>query len=162
MSEILTNKTLDGMKIKSINGGDYLSARRLYQEVSSFMIHAGIFGVGNEFPEVKPDDCLESLVRYSMPIRFVEKHKLVQNNPNYKLVRPEYTSACLEIGIQDAFIDMILNSFSPVHPELPECITHDNEDNDLDDVHTQHLSIQKMKVQTNSRIYWNDRPIYTW
>jgi len=71
---VYDDQKLDGNMIKKFtSGGDYLSARKNFQDETEFRIQAGLIVCCNDCPPIQPSDALEFCDEYNMKSKFVDK-----------------------------------------------------------------------------------------
>jgi len=58
------------------SGGDQIEARRNHRDEISFFMQATLLILCNDFPECTPSDCMENVVLFEFPSKFVDAEKL--------------------------------------------------------------------------------------
>lgn len=118
---------LNGNLIKSFNsGGDYLVARKNFQDEVAFRVQARMAIMVNDLPPVRPADAMETMAQVSFETVFKEDleegamEHMREANPGIKafIQRPE---------MRDAFVHIVMDHYSPKRPKRPECVMRDTE-----------------------------------
>jgi len=136
--DISENIKLNGNMIKKFtSGGDYLSARRNFQDEIEFRIQSGLIIMCNDMPKVEPSDALEMCDEFPMKSKFIDD----DFNENNKLKGYQYYKKDKEIkstflkrdDVIDEFILMILEKYNTntIYPPNLQKINQENlEDED--------------------------------
>ena len=137
--DISENIKLNGNMIKKFtSGGDYLSARRNFQDEIEFRIQSGLIIMCNDMPKVEPSDALEMCDEFPMKSKFIDDNF----NENNKLKGYQYYKKDIEIkstflkrdDVIDEFILMIFEKYhtNTVYPPNLQKINQENLDDEDD------------------------------
>ena len=171
--EINNDTTIDGNKIKKlISGGDYLQARKNFQDEKEFRVQSSLLICCNDMPDINPADCKERQKQYYFKSKFVEKsypeNKKIKN-VEYFLKDGEIKRSFNNERLQKAFFNMLVKAFfNPVkYPEeLKEELKEETEDdfekfyNLFDFESTETLLLKDVKKATKeNNILFNNKKI---
>ena len=128
---------INGNIIKKLSsGGDEIEARKNFQDEIRFKVQARPLLFCNDLPEIEPKDALETLTKFEFPCQFL--NDINKQNPLAKIRLADNTikDKCKDQNYIDAFIHIILDSYSKDIKPLPQCIkdstdiatTDDNDD----------------------------------
>lgn len=146
---------MDGNKIKKCaSGGDYLEARRNYQDEVQFRVQAMLMMMCNDMPEVKPSDALEKCKKVDCVTKFVpfdypESKKL--SNISYKLRDDSVKSEFIKKAeVQNEFRLIIFEAYQKVvcYPKRLEQEVNDDQIDDVDRL----VSLFEFTANTDDRI----------
>lgn len=142
---------LDGNKIKKFtSGGDWLEARKNYQDEKRFRLQGALMLCCNDFPVRKPADCNETLVHYSFESKFVDKND-PKNIPSISYydkddtLKPEFLT---REDVQNEFVHMIIEAYDKAF-DKPVNI---NDDDDEDD-YKKFIGLFEFTKDSNDIIY---------
>lgn len=116
---------LNGNMIKTFNsGGDFMTARKNYQDERSFRVQSRMVLMINDLPPVRPADALETMVQVAFETVF--KVSLDEGAmPHMRLADPGIKSFIARPEMRDAFLHIVLDHYSATRPKKPECVSED-------------------------------------
>lgn len=147
------NTVLNGAFIKTLaSGGDSVEARKLYQDIVSFVPQFTMFLCYNHFYDIKPSDAKENLEQFEYKSKFVEKDELIDGIPFLKLKDDNIKELIKENRIIDAYTLYILNSFTNPRMETPKSIKNSTEINNGEEKLTiEQFIIQNFKTTNDDK-----------
>ena len=123
---------LDGNKIKKFtSGGDWIEARKNYQDEKRFRLQGALMLCCNDFPVRKPADCNETLVHYSFESKFVDKNEArdIEGIAYYDKddsLKPHFLT---REDVQNEFVHMLIDAYNE-HFDKPVTINDDDDEDD--------------------------------
>ena len=166
---------LDGNKIKKlVSGGDFIQARKNYQDEKEFRVQSSLMYCCNDMPEINPQDTKERLKSYYFKSKFIDKdfkETKLNNFEYYEKDENLKNTFISDKNIQMAFIKMLFDAFynyEEYPQELKDEISEDSNDDiekfynlfdfENDDEHKLYLKEIKQVTRENSIIF-NQRRI---
>ena len=135
--EMNNESTIDGNKIKKlISGGDYIQARKNFQDEREFRVQSSLLICCNDMPDINPADCKERQKQYYFKSKFVDstypENKKIRN-VEYFLKDGNIKKCFNNLNIQKAFFNLLLKAFyNPV--EYPEELKEELKEETEDDI----------------------------
>ena len=123
---------IDGNKIKKFtSGGDWIEARKNYQDEKRFRLQGALMLCCNDFPVRKPADCNETLVHYSFESKFVDKND-PKNIPSISYYDKDDTLKPMFLtreDVQNEFVHMLIEAYNePFDKPINEKYDDDEDD----------------------------------
>jgi hypothetical protein len=123
---------IDGNKIKKFtSGGDWIEARKNYQDEKRFRLQGSLMLCCNDFPVRKPADCNETLVHYSFESKFVDKNesKDIEGIAYYEKDNTLKSSFLTREDVQNEFVNILIDAYKKPY-DKPVIINDDDEEDD--------------------------------
>ena len=147
---------LRGDLIKTLSGGDKITARQNHQNETKYKPDFSIMINCNNLPEIKPADTYENMIRFDYQSKFVDKNELIEGSPVYKLKNNKIKEYIATKKYIDAFILIILNAFEEERQQMPQCVKEDTEISKGEKTYTIEQFIQekfKTSNEPNARLF---------
>eukprot|EP00300_Choanocystis_sp_HF-7_P006876 c14958_g1_i1.p1 GENE.c14958_g1_i1~~c14958_g1_i1.p1 ORF type:complete len:323 (+),score=61.64 c14958_g1_i1:26-970(+) len=126
------SKPFSGDLIKRLtSGSDPFTARKLYAESRSIKWIGTIFVMANDMPKVNVLDAMDTAVKFSVKVEYVdvlgEREQAVNANPDrsfeFRVKKPEITAYAKREDVQNAFCNLLFEAFADAAPPVPEELT---------------------------------------
>jgi len=142
---------LDGNMIKKFtSGGDYIMARKNFQDEMEFKIQAGLIICCNDCPGLEPNDALEFCDEYDMKSKFIdddfEDEDKIKGFTYYKKDNTLKDVFLKRDDIINEIINMFIESYY-IECEFPERIKKENKIDNIDD--DQYKKLSELFIFTN-------------
>lgn len=109
---ISDGESLDGNMIKKFtSGGDYISARKNFENEKEFKIQASLIVCCNDSPTIKPTDAKEFCDEYQMKSKFIDDNDFIKEKFNSYSYYPKDNSIKSEFLKRDDILNEIINIF---------------------------------------------------
>ncbi len=142
---------LDGNMIKKFtSGGDYIMARKNFQDEMEFKIQAGLIVCCNDCPPIEPNDALEFCDEYDMKSKFIDNDFDEEDKiKGFTYYKKDNTLKDVFLK-RDDIINEIINMFIESYyneVDFPERIKKENDIDNLDD--DQYKKLSELFIFTN-------------
>jgi hypothetical protein len=142
---------LDGNMIKKFtSGGDYIMARKNFQDEMEFKIQAGLIVCCNDCPPIEPNDALEFCDEYNMKSKFIEddfdEEDKIKGFTYYKKDNTLKDVFLKRDDIINEIINMFIESYY-IECEFPDRLKKENKIDNIDD--DQYKKLSELFIFTN-------------
>jgi hypothetical protein len=139
MSIIDDGTKLDGAMIKKfVSGGDYMSARKNFQDEREFRVQSTLMICCNDLPNIVNTDCLDYCLNFQMKSKFIDVNEKEEFS-NYSYFKKDNTVKTDFIKRDDVcneFINLLIEAYKWTDTFIPESIREEDQDDELDDIAT--------------------------
>ena len=146
-NEIKMKQTLDGEFMKTISGGDELTARQNHKDESSYAPQFTTFLFANDLPKIETADEISRRERFhyiSTKYSYFSgaKYESNKHRDNIKLADTTIKTHYIHRSeIYKTFVYMILNAFKPHRPDPPQAVIDESDEWEAENNETQIIDL---------------------
>ena len=139
MSIIDDGTKLDGAMVKKfVSGGDYMSARKNFQDEREFRVQSTLMICCNDLPNIVNTDCLDYCLNFQMKSKFIDSNEKEEfsNYSYFKKDNTVKTDFIKRDEVCNEFINLLIEAYKWTDTFIPESIQEEDQDDELDDLAT--------------------------
>jgi hypothetical protein len=130
---------LDGNQVKKfVSGGDYMSARKNFQDEKQFRVQSTLIICCNDLPTVINTDCLDFCLNFQMKSKFIDSNEKeeLSNFCYFKKDDSVKINFIKRDDVCNEFINLLIEAYGWTDTKIPESIQEEDRDDELDDMAT--------------------------
>jgi len=130
---------LDGAMVKKfVSGGDYLSARKNFQDEREFRVQSTLMICCNDLPNIVNTDCLDYCLNFQMKSKFIDVNEKEEfsNYAYFKKDNSVKTDFIKREDVCNEFINLLIEAYKWTDTFIPVSIQEEDKDDELDDIAT--------------------------